>query len=75
MRGDLGRSFGKSGFLAPGGHKGLGLMLSGRLCVKEEAAERAGKQDLLAPSQALGSLGGLVSGGRRDVLHQCWKGM
>lgn len=75
MRGDLRRSFRKSGLLAPGGHNCLGLMLSGRLCVKEEAAKQAGKQEPLAQSQALGSQGGVVPSGRGDVLCQCWRGV
>lgn len=70
MRGDLGRSFRKSGLLAQGGHNRLGLMLSGRLRGEEEAAKQAGKQEHLAQSQALGSQGRLVPGGKGDEL--CW---
>ena len=75
MRGDLGRSFRKSGLLTWGGHNRLGLMLSGRLCVEEEAVKQAGKQELLAQSQALGSQGGVVPAGRGEVLRRCWSGM
>lgn len=42
-------------------------MLSGRPSVKEEAAKQAGRWELLAQRQALGSQGGLVPGGRGDV--------
>lgn len=75
MRGDLGRSFRKSSLLAPGGHNFLGLMLSERPCVKEEATKQAGKQEALAQTQALGSQGGVVPGGGGDVLRRCWRGM